>query len=145
MEHYQEVNHILVNLFHDIIEVENKALITEEFKDISINDMHIIEAIGLESPKNMSTIAKVIGVTIGTLTIAINNLVKKGYVTRERGQQDRRVVFLSLSEKGKNAYEHHKQFHHEMTEAILKSLNEEEVVVLMKALHNIRDYFQIKP
>ena len=144
MDHYQEVNHILVNLFHDIIEVEDKALITEEFKDISINDMHIIEAIGMDVPKNMSTIAKDVGVTVGTLTIAINNLVKKGYVVRQRGEQDRRVVFLSLSEKGKAAYEHHKQFHHEMTEAILKCLNEEEIMTLMKALNNIRDYFKIK-
>ena len=97
MDHYQEVNHILVNLFHDIIEVEDKALIIEEFKDISMNDMHIIEAIGMDVPKNMSTIAKDVGVTVGTLTIAINNLVKKGYVVRQRGEQDRRVVFQTCA------------------------------------------------
>lgn len=144
MNHYKEVNDILVSLFHDIIDVEEKAIISDEFKDISTNDMHIIEAIGVDSPKNMSTIAGVMRVTVGTLTIAINNLVKKGYVIRKRGEQDRRVVFLSLSEKGRKAYEHHMLFHHEMTEAILKRLDEQEICVLMKALNNIREYFKIE-
>lgn len=144
MEQYQAVNHILVRLFNDIIDVEEKAIITDEFKDISSNDMHIIEAVGIQSANNMSTIAAKMKVTVGTLTIAMNNLVKKGYVIRTRGEKDRRVVFLSLSEKGKRAYKHHEQFHHNMTKAILKRLNTEEIDVLMKALHNICDYFQLK-
>lgn len=144
VDHYQAVNHILVSLFNDIMDVEEKAIISDEFKDISSNDMHIIETIGLDCPKNMSAIAGKMRVTVGTLTIAINNLVKKGYVVRTRGEKDRRVVFISLSDKGKKAYEHHKQFHHQMTEAILNRLNEEEIEVLMKALNNIRDYFHIE-
>lgn len=143
MDQYNAVNKILVSLFNDIMDIESKAIITEEFKDISSNDMHIIEAIGIETPKNMSTIAKILKVTVGTLTIAINNLVKKGYVIRERGEKDRRVVFISLSEKGKKAYEHHAAFHNEMTEAILMKLSKEEIMVLLKALNNISDYFRI--
>ena len=143
MDHYQAVNHILVSLFNDIIDVEEKAIISDEFQDISSNDMHIIEAIGQEEPKNMSTIAAAMRVTVGTLTIAINSLVKKGYVIRSRGEKDRRVVFISLSDKGNRAYEHHKKFHDEMTRAILKRLDENEIEVLMKALDNIRDYFNM--
>lgn len=145
MDHYQAVNHILVSLFHDIMDVEEREIISDEFKDISSNDMHIIEVIGQEEPKNMSAIASKMKVTVGTLTIAINNLVKKGYVVRTRGEKDRRVVFISLSEKGNRAYEYHKKFHDEMTKAILKRLDDQEIEVLMKALNNIREYFHITP
>ena len=79
MDSYNTINEVLVKLFNEIMHIEEKAIITEEFKDISNNDMHIIESIGKEEPKNMSTIAKSLSVTVGTLTIAINNLVKKGY------------------------------------------------------------------
>ncbi len=34
------------------------AIITEEFKDITNNDMHIIEAIGLTGKTTMSVVAK---------------------------------------------------------------------------------------
>ena len=40
------------------MDIEGKAIITEEFRDITNNDMHIIEAIGIYEKKNMSTIAK---------------------------------------------------------------------------------------
>ena len=74
------------------MDIEEKGIITDTFRDITNNDMHVIEAIGLGTPKNMSTIAKQLRVTTGTLTISMNSLVKKGYVKRERSEQDRRVV-----------------------------------------------------
>ena len=49
----------------------------------------------------MSAVAKSLSVTVGTLTIAMNHLVKKGYVERRRSEEDRRVVLVSLSEKEK--------------------------------------------
>ena len=56
MEGYDTLYEVLVKLFNEIIEIEEKAIITEEFKDISNNDMHIIEAIGLGEPRNMSSL-----------------------------------------------------------------------------------------
>ena len=108
MDDYGILNEVLVRLFRDIMDIEEKANITS---DITNNDMHVIEPIGIGAPKNMSAIAKELSVTVGTLTIAMNSLVKKGYVVRERGQEDRRVVYISLSDRGRRAYAHHARFH----------------------------------
>ena len=129
MDTYAALNDVLVNLFRDIMELEEQAIITQEYQDITNNDMHVIEAIGVGEPKNMSTIAKLLSVTVGTLTIAMNSLVKKGYVIRERGKEDRRVVYISLSEKGLRAYRHHEEFHRQMIEAVLENLTEDETAV----------------
>lgn len=142
MDLYESMNEFLVGIFKDIMDIEEKAIITSEFKDITNNDMHIIEAIGISEPKNMSTVAKSLSVTIGTLTIAMNNLVKKGYVERVRSQEDRRVVLLSLSKKGRKAYEHHKVFHNNMIQATVDKLTEEEKNILAKALVNLKGYFE---
>ena len=139
---YDTFNEVLVKLFTDIMHIEEKAIITDDFKDISNNDMHIIEAIGIDEPKNMSSVAKALSVTVGTLTIAINNLVKKGYVNRVRSEKDRRVVFISLSEKGRKAYEHHAAFHKEMIKATIEGLDENEVNILVKSLTNLVDFFK---
>lgn len=142
MNEYNTINDILVNLFREIMDIEGKAIITEEFKDITNNDMHVIEAIGNGEPKNMSSVAKSLAVTVGTLTIAMNSLVKKGYVNRERSDFDRRVVLVSLSGKGRKAYEHHKKFHEEMVQAIMADLNEEQKDALVKALNNLTTFFR---
>ena len=142
MDTYKTLNEVLVNLFRDVMDIEQKAIITEEFQDITNNDMHIIEAIGMNEPKNMSTIAREISVTVGTLTIAMNSLVKKGYVIRERGKEDRRVVYISLSEKGLRAYRHHEEFHRQMIEAVLENLTEDETESLVKALAKLERWFR---
>ena len=50
MDTFEVLNNLLVKLFNDILDVEEKAIITDEFKDISVTDMHIIEAVGTEEP-----------------------------------------------------------------------------------------------
>ena len=141
MSNYEVLHDILVRLFQEILDIESKALITSEFKDISVNDMHIIEAIGEKEPKNMSSVAKIMSVTVGTLTIAINSLVKKGYVHRERSEEDRRVVLISLTEKGRKANAHHQKFHDGMIQAVLKDLDEDQQKILVKSLMNLRGFF----
>ena len=139
---YDTLNDVLVRLFHDIMTLEEKAIRTGEFCEISNNDMHIIEAIGISEPRNMSAIAKTLVVTVGTLTIAVNNLVKKGYVNRTRSEKDRRVVLISLTEKGKRAYEHHRQFHEKMIKATIQNMNPQEEEVLAQALTNLIGFFE---
>ena len=142
MDTYKTLNEVLVNLFRDVMDIEQKAIITEEFQDITNNDMHIIEAIGMNEPKNMSTIAREISVTVGTLTIAINSLVKKGYVLRERGKEDRRVVYISLTERGRAAYVHHARFHKAMIDSISDELTSEEMELLIKTLTKLNKWFR---
>lgn len=134
---YETLNMILVHLFREINYLEEKAIITEEFKDITNNDMHVIEAIGLHQEKNMSTIARSLSVTMGTLTTAMNSLVKKEYVVRKRGEKDKRVVYISLSEKGEKAYLHHEKFHKDMISAIVERLDEEQTEILVQTLQDL--------
>lgn len=138
----ETLNDILVVLFNEIMDIEEKAIITGEFRDISNNDMHIIEAVGIGEPKNMSTIAKALTVTMGTLTTTMNSLVKKGYAIRRRSEEDRRVVYMALTAKGKRAYEHHQEFHHEMIEAVMKGMGDDEKEVLVGSLNRLREFFR---
>lgn len=142
MNHYKAINDVWVNLFNEILDIEEKALIIGDYKDISVNDMHILEAIGIHEPRNMSAVSRDLSVTVGTLTIAVNSLVKKGYVKRVRSEEDRRVVLISLTQKGEKAYFHHKNFHDKMVLAVLKDLNAEETEALTRALTKLQDFFR---
>lgn len=136
------LNELFVKLFKDINDIEEKAIQTDEFRGVTTNDMHVIEAIGIEGAKNMSSVAKKLKVTMGTLTISVNSLVKKEYVQRVRSEEDRRVVLVSLTDAGKRAYEHHRRFHTNMIESIITGLNEEEKSVLEKTLTNLNTFFK---
>ena len=142
MDAYESINKILVHLFNDIWGLEEKAVITEEFKDLTNNDMHIIEAVGLGDGNNMSTIAKKLGITVGSLTTSMNSLVNKKYAVRHRSEEDRRIVNIKLTEMGEKAYHHPAEFHRKRVEAVVETLDEEEIPVLTKALDNLYHFFK---
>lgn len=141
MDTHEVINGVLVHLFNEIWRLEEKAIITDNFADISNNDMHIIEAIGDVKVRNMSNIAKRLNITVGSLTTAMNSLVKKGYVDRIRSEEDRRVVYIELTEKGGLAYDHHAEFHRKMTSSVIDNLGEDELKVLVHTLMLLTDFF----
>lgn len=136
------LNELLVKLFHDIMQIEEKAVKNGSYKNLTLNDMHVIEAIGTGAPRNMSSVAKTLSVTTGTLTIAVNSLVKKEYVDRKRSGEDRRVVLVSLTEAGKQAYEQHRRFHEELIASILEQLSPDESKVLVTVLSRMTEFFE---
>lgn len=142
MNIHDTVNEILVNLFREILVVEEKAIINGEFTNITVNDMHIIEAVGDQEGKNMSAIAKQLGITVGSLTTSMNGLVNKNYVVRERSEEDRRVVMIRLTEKGMRAFAQHKKFHDDMTEAVIASIDEEKIPPLADVLKGLIKFFR---
>ena len=138
----ETLNEVLVHIFQNLMDIEGKCLITEEFSDMTNNDMHIVEAIGLGEAKRSSEVAKLMSVTTGTLTRAVDGLVEHGYVVRTRSDKDKRVVYLTLTERGKAAYEHHKRFHENMVANVKANLSEEELAILIRALNHLNEYFR---
>lgn len=136
------LNELLVDTFNDILIIEQKAIKKEGLKDLSINEVHTIEAIGPYRKRSMSDVAKDLKITIGTLTASINRLVVKGYVKRSRSEEDRRVVNISLTEKGKLAYRIHEKFHEEMINEAISGLTEEEEEILVRSLEKVNRFFK---
>ncbi|MGL4799363.1 MAG: MarR family winged helix-turn-helix transcriptional regulator [Cellulosilyticaceae bacterium] len=135
------VNEILVELFNDILTIEKAALQSSPFNDLSITEMHVVEAIGLGS-RTMTDVADQIGVTVGTLTTSINRLVNKEYVTRDRSKDDRRFVEIALTKKGKLAYRIHEAFHEEMVKHMIDELSNEDYKVLIDSLTKLNTFFK---
>lgn len=135
-----QINHYLVTIFNEVLDIEEDALQVSNFSDISISEMHTIEAIGLYGEHTSSEVAKKLNITAGTLSVAIRTLVNKDYVVRKRVEDDRRVIKLGLTKKGKLVYRLHDKFHREMVKRTIKGMEEEEVEVLLKGLKNLHSF-----
>ncbi|MCA9765774.1 MAG: winged helix-turn-helix transcriptional regulator [Carnobacterium sp.] len=138
LEH--EINAYLITIFNEIIMIEENALQGSTFKDVSIKEMHTIEAIGMDHINTTSEVAKKLAITAGTLTVSVNNLVKKGYVERIRSEKDRRVVRLGLTNKGRLLYRVHDKFHRNMVNETITGMKEEEAAILIKGLRNLHSF-----
>ncbi|MGX7023669.1 MarR family winged helix-turn-helix transcriptional regulator [Vagococcus hydrophili] len=136
------VNAQLVRVFNDILTIEESELKKSSFSDLSIKEMHTIEAIGMGESKTTGEVAKELSVTVGTLTVAVNNLVKKGYVDRVRSDSDRRIVRLKLTNRGRLFYRSHQLFHKKMVEAALEDMAGEEKEALVRGLKSLHNFLK---
>ncbi|MDD3958655.1 MAG: MarR family transcriptional regulator [Clostridiaceae bacterium] len=112
----------LLRIFDNVLLTEEKALSKGYFSNLSIAELHTLEAIGPYEARAMSETASRLGITTGTLTVAIDRLVRKGYVERYRDSKDRRVVRICLTRQGKLAYRMHAKFHKLLVRRIMDPL-----------------------
>jgi DNA-binding MarR family transcriptional regulator len=135
------INELLVEVFNHILSIEEKEL-RDRGVTLSMTEIHVLEAIKLSDLPTMTNVANRLRVTVGTLTTSIHTLVKKGYVLRTRGVEDKRVVNLKLTDLAKEALVIHDIFHDEMIDSALKDLNLSEDEVLIKSLEGVKEYFK---
>ena len=138
------INELLVQLFNDVLQIEEQSLKSGVLSELSITEVHTIEAIGMYTERTMSEVAQKLKITVSTLTTAVNKLIKKGYVERKRIEEDRRVVLVKLTKKGKLAYRIHEKFHREMVNTAIDGLNLEEEGLLISSLNKINEFFKEK-
>jgi DNA-binding MarR family transcriptional regulator len=139
-EYDQRVNDLMLDIFDKILVTEELALSKGYFKDLSVAEMHTLESIGLYEAKTMSETAAALGVTTGTLTVAVDRLVRKNYVQRRRDDHDRRVVRVQLTRQGKLAYRMHHKFHTLLVDRLIEPLDENQREIFLSTLQSISDF-----
>jgi DNA-binding MarR family transcriptional regulator len=137
------LNELLKDIFNQILSIQGEAL-RKQGVTISMNEVHILEAIKEEEKPFMGNIAKKLRITIGTLSVAISVLEKKGYVKKEVDVNDKRRILLKVTKKAYPVLNLHEKFHDEMVENVIKDLNIDQNHTLIKSLSELSNYFKRK-
>lgn len=139
------LNDLLVNTFYSILHLEEAMLNHMSADQLSINELHMLEAIEQEQGKDeccMSDIAKNLSITQPSVTTAVNKLVKKGYVEKSKSDTDGRLVIVRLSPLGRRAATAHRYFHRHMVENVVSGLSADEKSAIMTGLEKLNAFFR---
>ena len=142
----EEMNDLLVTTFRSIERYEEIALQYQAGFDLSINEAHLIEAIGRRCPGQaggltITQIADALDVRVPTATAAVNRLVAKGFLKKQRNRSDLRSVDVSLTRTGEKAYRLHAMFHQRMAQAVASGLTDGEREALTRGIRKIKAFF----
>ena len=145
MEHTRkELNYFFVTVFNQILSWEEQSFKSMGIGGITLRELHVIEAVFHLKEKGenrMSQIARYLAITPGSLTTAVNCLVKKGYLKRESAPGDRRVIMIEPTEIAKDANDIHSEYHSKMINFIADGLSGDEADLLVKVLEKVGKYF----
>lgn len=119
------------NLFFQI----EKSL--QEF-DLNVSEFGVLEMLYHKGDQPVQKVAEKILVTSGTITYVINKLEKKEFVVRRKCNKDKRVYYVSLTEKGKDYISHIFPKHKDFIDNLFKDLDEESKTKLLENLIQLR-------
>jgi DNA-binding MarR family transcriptional regulator len=115
------LNQMLVESFNEILVIQEAYMQANCVMDVTMNEIHVLEAIERLKQPTMAQVSTVMMVTPGTLTTSVKRLVQKGYALRKQDATDKRIYHLSITEKAKRILAIHDQFHEMMINGIVNN------------------------
>ena len=73
---YDKIDGYLVDIFNNVVIIEEASLKNSKFNDVSLKEMHTIDVIGTHPDTTPSAVAKELMLTLGTVTTSLNKLEK---------------------------------------------------------------------
>ena len=141
-----ELSILLVETYRNVGRIEELMLKDLSSGKLSLGEMHALECVGRggKEGRTITALAQDLAITLPSVTAVIKRLEKKGYVTKQRGVKDARQVHIRLTEDGRRAYIAHRYFHRRMVNAARKSVDHEEMDVLLRSVRAINEFFRQK-
>lgn len=109
-------------------------------EELSLEQFSLVRMIYLHGPIRASELADQLLVHKSAITVKVDKLEKKGLIERHRDQEDRRSVFLSLTEQGTEMYEMLDSKINEFVEGIVQDIPSEEMESFLNVYEKIADY-----
>lgn len=114
----EELDEMLVNMlcvaYKKIIYNEEKILKDMMGESLSLKEFQTLDVVYetmLSKLNTAGTIAKRLGITMGTLSINVDRLIAKGYLNKVKKENDRRVTHIELTERGSQIRLKHDAMH----------------------------------
>ena len=89
---------------------------------VTMSQCSTILGIGKKGTMTMNALSEWMSLATSTMTRIVDNLVRDGYIEREQDPQDRRVVQVSLTEKGAQLFQAIKEIYREYHRKIVENI-----------------------
>lgn len=133
----KELSKVIVEFYEKLSNWEESVV---RDSGLTTAQAHAIEIVGHAGSIKMKDLARKIGVTTGTLTVAVDRLEKKGLMVRKPHEQDRRSFLIELTDEGRACFEEHHEFHIRMTQEIVSELSPEEQAEFFRIINKVLNH-----
>jgi DNA-binding MarR family transcriptional regulator len=115
-----------------------ESLIKAELSNDLTNDQHYILSYIHKAGECTSTqLADAFDVNKSAITAIINRMADRGLIQRTRDVNDRRVVYLALTDDGKELYQACKEKVHQLVESIITKFDETEITTFINTYEKL--------
>lgn len=128
-----------INLSFSVNKI-GETLIKEQIGSDLTNDQHYtLRYINKVGTCTSSELAEVFDVKKSAITAIITRMWEKGLIKRTRDENDRRVVYLTLTDKGNELFLKTEERIHALVESMVTKFDHSEIVQFLKTYEKLSD------
>lgn len=128
---------VLSKLSNSLAEMEELARDDSNLKELTVTQMHYLEVISQLNNPNVTELATEMQLSKPTVTVALEKLLQKEFVTKVQSDEDRRSSHLHLTKKGMQINQMHEKAHTRFAELMAESLEPAELEQLTTLLEKL--------
>ena len=106
-------------------------------QEFSFSQGMILQALLMQNESRMNDLARFLGLSKANCSGLVDRLVKKGLLAREHGVEDRRVVFVRLTLKGRAAAQALAKVHRQGMTQMMRRVPEKNLGVFIETLEQM--------
>ncbi len=139
----ENVDSNVYRIWKSMVKIRRKlrsAMINCSNLELTRTQFYLIKLIEHEEPCKMSSLAEMMGVKPSVISTMIDRLEQNGLVVREYSKNDRRSVFVSLTNQGREVLNKELELSKQVVISFLSHLAPHELETFADILEKIVDY-----
>ena len=123
----QATDHVWLVMMKAMRALTRYAAADIEDTGLGLSDFGVLELLLHKGPLPVNTIGPIVDLTPGSISIAVDRLVAKGFVSRAESAEDRRIRIVALTPRGKDLIVSAFRKHSGQMKRVFSELNPEEL------------------
>jgi DNA-binding MarR family transcriptional regulator len=136
-ETIQELIDRYVSVSFDVNKKAESLIKGQIEEDLTVDQHYIIRYIQNSKECTSSELAEAFDVNKSAITAIINRLADRGLIERTRDENDRRVVYLTLSDKGMDLHHKTQEKIHLLVESFITQFDESEITAFINTYEKL--------
>lgn len=136
----RQIRLLIRQINHSFFELLSRELCQYE---ISVSQWLVLRSL-MDKEQKISDLSRKVGLTNSTVSGIVDRLEEAGYVQRRRDQTDRRIVWVTRTEKLERLIRSIPVLQDDYLDSLLEGITEEETQTILKSLQLLANHLQEK-
>ncbi|ABV32883.1 MULTISPECIES: MarR family winged helix-turn-helix transcriptional regulator [Pseudothermotoga] len=133
---------IMKSVFDLVLAFSKMLNFNSEVENLRAIELYVLLYVAQKGPQKMSELAEVFSMTKSNITFLVDNLEKNGFVERERSNEDRRVIYIRLTDRGRDIYRQILDDFAKLIDKVASQIPEQDLLIISDGFERLSRLFR---
>lgn len=132
---------IMRSIFDLVLTFSKMLNFNSEVENLRAIELYVLLYVAQKGSQKMSELAQAFSMTKSNITFLVDSLEQKGFVSRSRSDEDRRVIMIELTQKGQQIYKQILSDFSKLIDKVTSQIPPEDLAIMAEGFERLSRLF----